>query len=76
MNWNQGLKRLSLVWWGICVLFFLSGSFMSMFDYYGNFAPIQEFKSWKWPVFLLCSSLPLVLHKITCWIIDGFTRNG
>jgi hypothetical protein len=67
MNWGQGLKRVSILWW-TCVAIFsigytttaiISGEEHSMFLYLLLFA--------------LAVVVPFGAHKVTCWVARGFT---
>lgn len=63
MSWSTGLKRLSLVWWGFWVLA-LAG--------FGLYGLTQDRAENAIPILLGCA-IPAALHKVTCWVIDGFS---
>lgn len=65
MSWSTGLKRVSLVWWGFWVLSCLG---------FGLFGLVQDRAENALPV-LFGALIPAALHKITCWVIEGFTKS-
>ena len=68
MNWNQGLKRVSLVWWGLWMVICIGiGVSLLLGVDRGREEPLFGF------IPLLCAVVPYFLHRLTCWVIDGFS---
>ena len=64
MNWHQGLRRISLAWWGFCtVLNLIPGIALLTSDFLQGLLWIAAF-----------SAVFAILHKVTCWVIDGFFK--
>ena len=64
MNWNQGLQRVSAVFWGFIAIACIMGGVASLFKNSG----------WGDALLLLTFPIPLYFaHKATCWIINGFS---
>jgi membrane-associated phospholipid phosphatase len=65
MNWQNGLQRISAVWWGFWGL--LAG--LAMFG-----SPFTQ-ASDKWDIAGMGAAglvAAYIAHRITCWIVAGF----
>lgn len=67
MNFALGLKRLSLVFWSGVAIFFTLILATTVLENW----PRNEGKA---GYLFLTVGVPWGLHKLTCWIVDGFTR--
>lgn len=63
MNWTKGLKRISLAFWGLFMLF---GAMAAA----GGIVR-QDYDILGGGIFGM--AIAYGLHRVTCWIIDGFT---
>lgn len=62
MNWLQGLRRVSAAWWGLCaVLVAMSGV-----------AAMSESIKLGATLIFVGLTICAVMHKATCWVINGF----
>lgn len=65
MNWNQGLRRVSAVFWGFWAL--LSGVFGA------SLLVLNGSREWDAGLIFIACLLPLyIAYRVTCWIVDGF----
>lgn len=63
MNWNLGLKRVSAAWWGLVAIIAAGIGFT-----WGSGWELESsLAGMAW------SAGAYALHRVTCWIINGFS---
>jgi hypothetical protein len=65
MNWGQGLKRVSVLWWIFVALWVIAGVGWELQQAYPRQSP--HWLLWAL-LFVPALLIPFVLHKATCWI--------
>lgn len=69
MNWQRGLERVSVIWWGFWVLVAIGvaigGMVMSATGY-------QQQGRGMILGGIAGAAVAVALHKLTCWVIAGF----
>ena len=61
MNFGRRLKRVSAAFWGLVGLF-------------GALLLSAQSADRNWPMFFSVLGVAFALHRVTCWIVNGFSR--